>query len=186
MLFQAHRLARQGLAEKQLTPQQPECRPCSALAAASIQISGYSSVRQVRSGYGLRRRLIHLARRRSPSLATRADSCSGCRSSERTIERSASCASQVALRTAVAVSPGLDASDACAHDARFAQGVRGRFAAVESRAGSTTTLSRESPAKPVEANGGPLSERILVGRPYSRKVASISGRTCAVSLRSTL
>ena len=48
------------------------------------------------------------------------------------------------------------------------------------------TLSRESPAKPVEANGGPLSERILVGRPYSRKVASISGRTCAVSLRATL
>ena len=39
--------------------------------------------------------------------------------------------------------------------------------------------SADSPPAAVEAKGGPLSERIAQGRPYSLKAVSKTSRTCA-------
>src|SRR6266481_1039205 len=45
--------------------------------------------------------------------------------------------------------------------------------------------SRDNPATPGEAKGGPLSERIARGKPCSLKAASKIGRTCSSSGRAT-
>ena len=63
-------------------------------------------------------------------------------------------------------------------------GVRGSMRSGTMPNRSHHTLSRLNPPTPVEANGEPLSERILAGKPYSRKVASISGRTKRPPVRS--
>jgi hypothetical protein len=47
----------------------------------------------------------------------------------------------------------------------------------------TLTASRDNPPAPIDANGGPLSERSRSGRPNSRKAASSTGQTCSVLLR---
>lgn len=62
---------------------------------------------------------------------------------------------------------------------RFAGAMRsGRTPAL-----MTVTANRDSPPAPVDANGGPLSERSRKGRPNSRKAASRTGHTCSVSPR---
>ena len=43
------------------------------------------------------------------------------------------------------------------------------------------TASADNPCTATVANGGPLSLRITSGKPYSRNVASIRGRTWAPS-----
>ena len=50
---------------------------------------------------------------------------------------------------------------------------------------STSTARRDRPPAPVEANGGPLSERSTSGRPYSRNAAARIGQTCSVPVRPT-
>src|SRR5712692_3021951 len=65
----------------------------------------------------------------------------------------------------------------------FCSGLPGATRSGHTPALITLTASRDSPAAPVEAKGGPLSERSRTGRPYSRNAASSTGQTCSVSLR---
>ena len=46
----------------------------------------------------------------------------------------------------------------------------------------TRTERRDSPPTPIEANGEPLSERSLSGRPNSRNAASSTAQTCSPSV----
>ena len=48
------------------------------------------------------------------------------------------------------------------------------------------TENRDRPPAPVEANGGPLSERSATGRPCSRKAASRIGQTWSIGARHRL
>ena len=72
----------------------------------------------------------------------------------------------------------------CSRSSRpFCCGLPGAMRSGRTPALITLTASRDNPPAPVEANGGPLSERSRTGRPYSRNAASSTGQTCSVSSR---
>ena len=86
-----------------------------------------------------------------------------------------------ATRRGVAVSRS---SVRCSRSSRpFCCGLPGAMRSGSTPALITLTASRERPPAPLEANGGPLSERSRSGSPYSRNAASSTGQTCSVSLR---
>ncbi len=47
------------------------------------------------------------------------------------------------------------------------------------------TENRVSPARPVDANGDPLSDRMRAGMPYVRKASTITGHAAAAAVLSS-